>query len=86
MAFEWKVMKKWGNAVGRNGMSKAAINAVDDFDGSYVGAMILAGRMKAIAQAASCDDYWSEKVNKGYQRQLCLAEYQNNRVTKEGNE
>lgn len=70
-------MKKWGHAVGREGMSKAAIKAVEEFDGSYKGAMELAGKMKAIAQAASCDDYWSEKVNRGYQNQLWIAERHN---------
>jgi hypothetical protein len=33
--------------------------------------------MKAIAQAAGCDGYWSEKVNKGYQQQLFKAERHN---------
>ena len=37
---------------------------------SYVAAMILAGRLKAIAQAARFDDYWSEKVGIGYQWEL----------------
>lgn len=73
MAFEWKEMQDWGKSVGREGMSQAAIKAVDEFDGSYKGAMILAGKMKAIAQAAKCDDYWSEKVGMGYQRQLWVA-------------
>ena len=73
MSFEWKDMRKWGSMVGRKGMSRAAIKAVEDFDGSYKGAMILAGKMKAISQAAGCDDYWSEKVHNGYSHQLRIA-------------
>lgn len=77
MAFEFKDMQKWGKAVGREGMSEEAIAAVAEFDGSYKGAMILAGKMKAIAQAAGCDEYWSEQVGKGYHRQLSKAQHQN---------
>lgn len=72
-------MKKWGKSVGRDGMSEAAIKAVEEFDGSYKGAMELAGKMKAIAQATSCDDYWSEKMNKGYHKQLWIAENHNSK-------
>lgn len=77
MAFKFKEMQKWGKAAGREGMSLEAIAAVEEFDGSYIGAMILAGKMKAIAQAAGCDDYWSEKVCKGYHHQLHKAQHQN---------
>jgi hypothetical protein len=31
--------------------------------------MVLAGRLKAIAQAAGYDGYWSEKVDDGFQKQ-----------------
>ena len=83
MGFEFKDMQAWGKLVGRDGMSKEAIAAVSEFDGSYKGAMILAGRMKAIAQAAGCDDYWSEKVNKGYHQQLFKAQ-RDNRLAAQG--
>ena len=73
MSFSWKVMQKWGRQVGREGMSRAAIQAVEEFDGSYKGAIKLAGRMKAIAEAAKCDDYWSEKMQMGYSSQLWSA-------------
>lgn len=59
-------LKKAGANLGREGLSLAVIKAVDEFDGSYKGAMRLAGRLKAIAQAAKADDYWSEKVEDGY--------------------
>ncbi len=77
MNFDWKEMRKWGESVGREGMSKAAIKAVDEFDGSYRGAMIMVGQMKAIAQAAAQDGYWSEQVEKGYHKQLWVAEMAN---------
>jgi hypothetical protein len=80
MAFEFKEMQKWGKDVGRDGMSEAVIQAVKEFDGeSYKGAMELAGRLKAIAQAAGCDDYWSEKVGRGYHKELSRAERHNRR-------
>jgi hypothetical protein len=76
MSFDWKTMRLWGAKVGRDGMSEAAIKAVEEFDGSHKGAMELAGRMKAIAQAAGCDEYWSEKVGHGYHKQFCTARHQ----------
>ncbi len=62
-------MKKVGAILGREGLSKAVIEAVASFDGSYKGAMVLAGRLKAVAQAAKADGYWSEKVEDGYHRE-----------------
>lgn len=68
---EWaKKLKTVGANIGREGMSKLAIEAVGEFDGSYKGAMILSGRLKAIAQMANADDYWSEQVDKGFQKEL----------------
>jgi hypothetical protein len=64
-----KGFQKVGKKLGREGMSLRAIAAVKDFDGSYKGAMILAGRMKAIAQMAKADDYWDEQVSKGYHQE-----------------
>ena len=62
-----KSLRKLGAALGRDGMSERVIAAVKDFDGeSYKGAMQLAGRLKAIAQMAKCDDYWDEQVDKGF--------------------
>lgn len=74
MAFEFKYMQKWGRHVGRAGMSEAALKAVSECDGSYKDVMRLCGRLKAIAQAAGCDIYWSEQVNRGYRRQLYSAQ------------
>jgi hypothetical protein len=65
-------LKQAGAVLGREGLSKAVIEAVADFDGSYKGAMVLAGRLKAVAQAAKADGYWSEKVEDGYNRERDL--------------
>lgn len=62
--------KEAGARIGREGMSKAVIKAVDEFDGSYKGAMELAGKLKAVAQAARSDQYWQEKVDDGYMKML----------------
>lgn len=60
---------KAGDALGRVGLSKSVLSAIEEFDGSYKGAMVLAGRLKAIAQAAKADGYWSEKVGDGFHKQ-----------------
>jgi len=38
---------------------------IDSYDGSYKGAMKLAGQLSVIAKMATCDDYWEEQVDKG---------------------
>jgi hypothetical protein len=69
-SFEYaKALKAAGERLGREGLSKRVLALVADFDGSYKGAMILAGRMKAIAQAASSDGYWTEKVDDGFHKE-----------------
>lgn len=64
-----KALKASGSQLGREGLSKRVLAIVADFDGSYKGAMVLAGRMKAIAQAAKSDGYWSEKVDDGFHKE-----------------
>lgn len=72
--FEWaKQLREQGKKLGREGMSQRVIHLIDDFvetGGGYKDAMILAGRLKAIAQAAKCDEYWDEQVNKGFHREM----------------
>ena len=63
-------LKKLGKELGRAGLSELTIEAVAEFDGSYKGAMLLAGRLKAIALAANYDEYWKEKVAKGFYHQV----------------
>ena len=71
---EWaKKLRGQGSKLGREGMSKRVIELVDDFvetGGGYKQAMILAGRLKAITQAAKCDEYWTEQVDKGFHREM----------------
>ena len=70
---EAKELRKQGARINRAGMSQRVLILVNEFvknDGSYKGAMKLAGRLKAITIAARCDEYWSEQVNKGYTKEL----------------
>jgi hypothetical protein len=70
---EWaKELRATGAGLGREGMSLRVISAVSEFDGSYKGAMQLAGRLKAISQMANADEYWREQVDKGYQKERRL--------------
>ena len=54
-----------GVDVGRKGLSVEAINAVNDFDGSYKGVMELSGKLSVIAEMSTFDDYWQEQVQRG---------------------
>ena len=67
---EAKELRKQGDRLGRAGMSQYVIKAVDEFDGSYKGAMKLAGKLKAITLAARGDSYWDEMWRRGYTRAL----------------
>ena len=54
-----------GNILGREGLSKRVIELVDEFDGSYKGAIALAGALSVITKACTFDDYWDEKAFAG---------------------
>jgi len=70
-ALEWsKELRGRGEKLGREGLSLRVIELIEEFDGSYKGAMILAGHLKAIAQAAKFDEYWSEKVDIGFHNEM----------------
>jgi len=67
-----RVLRKAGEKLRRDGLSKRVIALTEEFiasDGSYKGAMTFAGRLKAIAQAAKFDNYWTEKVDDGFHRE-----------------
>ena len=69
----WKRLSDHGKVIGRKGMSDLVIEAVNEFlknGATPKGAMILAGRCKAISQMASSDDYWAEQVDKGFVMEL----------------
>lgn len=70
---EWaKDLRRSGDALGRDGMSKRALEIMAEYSakGSYKAAMVAAGRLKALATAAKCDDYWTEQVNDGFQKEM----------------
>lgn len=68
---EVRNMQKEGRRLGRAGMAQRVIEIVKQFDGeTYKSAMQLAGRMRVICAAASCDDYWREQVQKGEAAEL----------------
>ena len=51
--------------LGREGLSQRVIFLVNEFDGSYKGAINLAGRLSVIAKACTFDDYWHQKARMG---------------------
>lgn len=66
---EAKILRKHGERIGRAGISERIILLVNHFikhDGSYLGAIKLAGRLHAIFIAAKYSDYWTEKAQDGY--------------------
>jgi hypothetical protein len=67
---EAKELKKHGKRLGRAGLSQYIIKAVGEFDGSYKGAIELAGMLHAATIAARADDYWTEKSQRGYRKAL----------------
>lgn len=75
-------LRKCGAIIGRQGISKMAIDAIDNFDGRYKGVMELCGKLSVIAKMATCDDYWNEQVNRGIYKQEFEAEKVLNAQTK----
>lgn len=63
-----------GDILGRQGMSELVFEYVKSFDGSYKGAMKLAGKLSVIAKMATCDEYWAEKVSIGERSATAKAE------------
>ncbi len=68
---EWSACKKAGANMNREEMSLMVDKCVEEYiaDKSYKKAMELAGRLKAMTQAAKSDGYWTEQVNRGYTKQ-----------------
>lgn len=54
--------------LGREGVSKMALEFVNECDGSYKGVMELAGKLSVIAKMATFDEYWGEQVGRGEQK------------------
>ena len=60
-----KDLREIGEKLGREGLSIAAIDLINNFDGSYKGAIQLCGQLSVLAKACTFDDYWSEQVDRG---------------------
>ena len=58
-------VRELANHLGRAGVSELVIEAVNEFDGSYKGAMELAGKLYFIAEMSTFDEYWQEKTQNG---------------------
>lgn len=66
-------LRKVGSVLGREGMSERVIELVKNFDGSYVGAIKLAGALKAVAIMSESDSYWHEKMQQGYLNEIAIS-------------
>ena len=75
-------LRKAGSILYRDGMAEMALHEIEQFDGSYKGAMELCGKLSVIAKMATCDDYWQEQVLRGVQKQEIEAENVLNSQTK----
>lgn len=66
-----KGLRKQCARLGRAGLSQRANDLILEFakkhpTGHYRGAIILAGRLRAISLAARADSYWGEKTDSGF--------------------
>ncbi len=64
-----KKLRVEGKRLGRAGLSERVFTLVDEFNENrtYKNAIVLAGKLKAIAQACKSDGYWDEKCGMGFQ-------------------
>jgi len=60
-----KELRSAGKVLGRSGMAEMAQDLIEECSDSYKGVMELCGKLSVIAKMATCDDYWSEQVNRG---------------------
>lgn len=81
---EWaRRLKKAGEVLGRDGLSKRAAAIMVELvtkTGSYKAAMIAAGRLKAISAAAKYDCYWTEQVDEGFHKEMRFLEAEAQRI------
>lgn len=73
-----KEMRSHGKRLGREHLALFAQKCVSDYleDPSYKGVLQLAGKLKAVCQAAKYDSYWDEQVWKGYRHgSACLVSF-----------
>lgn len=60
-----KELRKIGEEMGRESISVFVIDLIQNFDGSYKGAIELCGQLSVMAKVCSFDDYWNEQVARG---------------------
>ena len=53
--YKIETLRELANDIGRDGVAKEALKAVEDFDGTYKGAMELAGKLTVIADMDAAD-------------------------------
>ena len=65
-------LKEQGMRLGRVGLAQRVIDLVDEFQANptYIGAIRRAGRLSAITVACKVDDYWNEKAQDGWHREM----------------
>lgn len=66
-----KELRAIGEKLGREGLSIAAMDLINNFDGTYKGAIELCGQLSVISKACSFDDYWNEQVLRGVSKAEC---------------
>lgn len=64
-----KRLRLEGSRLGRAGLAERVFTLVDEFNKnrSYKNAIVLSGKLKAIAQACKYDGYWDEKMSSGFE-------------------
>lgn len=62
-------MRIQGKRLGRAGLAERVFTLVDEFNENrtYKNAIVLAGKLKAIAMACKFDSYWDEKCSCGFE-------------------
>lgn len=87
LTLEWsKRLKAAGAIYGRDGLAKRAGKIMVELvttTGSYKEAMVAVGRLKAIAAAARYDDYWTEKVEDGFHKEMAWLEAEARKAAKQ---
>ena len=62
--------RKLGKHLGCEGVSLNVIKAIDEFDGSYKGAMELCGKLMFWADVSTFDEHWQEQVQRGLGKEM----------------
>jgi hypothetical protein len=57
-----------GHTMGREQIAIHVIDLINNFDGSYKGAIELCGQLSVIAKVCSFDEYWNEQALRGVRK------------------